>query len=498
MPPLSSTRPYLFVLTELFKFTLHFIWHRKRTHAAGSGFHANFGEILCCTPFCPQCWVRDRMIHPLLLGATFTRRGIHVCARQTRMQAQRRSRAAQLKSPKRRMAVVTDTRATARKPFYTRRPFLATVSVGIAAVMTNEYARYDYKSLSDRGLSTEYNPSELASFWWDHKAVVLTRAYSIGSALLPFIVRQWWAWRQDAGKEETASPEATAARHERHSAAAIELRQILTKLGPTFIKFGQMLSSRPDLLPSVVLTELRKLCDSVPAYSTAEALKLIEQELGHPVVDLFDDLGPGTRPIAAASLGQVYRCRLRETGQTVALKVQRPDMLRSVTRDMFLIRQYFLCVEAAKGFMMRHFPSILAPRKQFDVPLFDAFASASLRELDYLHEGEHQEYFARELGSRMGDAVYVPKVYWQATSNKVLCTEWIDGTPLAKSSPAEIKRLVPVGVECFLVQLLELGFFHADPHAGNLFVENEVSIDSVSGKPRLVLIDFGLVASIET
>merc|ERR1740138_50516 len=146
---------------------------------------------------------------------------------------------------------------------------------------------------------------------------------------------------------------------------------------------------------------------------------------------------------------------------------------------------------------MTHFSTWMAPRRQFDLELFDTFAKATLHELDYILEAQSQEYFAREMETRMQGQVYIPRVHWDATSKKVLCSEWIEGKPLAQASPQEIQRLVPVGVECFLVQLLELGRFHSDPHPGNLIVESEASLKSKSDKPRLVLIDFGLVATLE-
>ena len=124
----------------------------------------------------------------------------------------------------------------------------------------------------------------------------------------------------------------------RQAERARELRVLLTALGPTFIKFGQMLSIRPDVIPPAAVYELQKLCDAVPSYPTAEALALIEAELGRPAAELFDGLDASSTPIAAASLGQVYRCRLRASGAEIALKVQRPDMIRSVSLDLWLLR----------------------------------------------------------------------------------------------------------------------------------------------------------------
>ena len=130
---------------------------------------------------------------------------------------------------------------------------------------------------------------------------------------------------------------------------------------------------------------------------------------------------------------------------------------------------------------------ILAPRKNLDVSMLDDFARASYFELDYEHEARNQELFSEKLKQHGVKNVRVPKVYRQGTSRRVLTTEWINGIQLAKSSPAVIKELVPVGVECFLVQLLDMGFFHGDPHPGNLLVDEQ---------GKLTIIDFGLCAEV--
>ena len=219
---------------------------------------------------------------------------------------------------------------------------LATVS-GFAV---HRYALHDLATLTDEGLSTDYDSAALEAFWTQHKAVAAQRLVSIALAILPFALKLVWTAKINPPSAGDESAEKTVSRQ---TAAAREFRQILTNLGPTFIKFGQMLSIRPDILPTPVLAELQKLCDSVPPYSTTDALRLIETELQRPVEEVFLDLGPGTLPIAAASLGQVYRCRLRSTGETVAVKVQRPDMLRSVTLDLFLIRRYAIGLKARQA-----------------------------------------------------------------------------------------------------------------------------------------------------
>ena len=185
----------------------------------------------------------------------------------------------------------------------------------------------------------------------------------------------------------------------------------------------------------------------------------------------------------------------------VAVKVQRPDMLQSVLLDIYIIRRLAQVVEKIKG--------VITSQRPYDVALVDTFATASLQELDYQQEAANQvslnlepaafilpfkqyylpsffqESFRNDLMSRLSGKVYVPKVY--KATRKVLVTEWIQGKKLADSEAEVIQRLTPVGVECFLIQLLETGNFHADPHPGNLLVTED---------GRLALIDFGLCAKV--
>ena len=154
------------------------------------------------------------------------------------------------------------------------------------------------------------------------------------------------------------------------------------------------MSIRPDILPSSVLAELQKLCDEVPSFPTAQALAVMKEELGDDVPErLFKGLSIVTRPVAAASLGQVYRVRLREGGgdRVVAVKIQRPDMRRSIMLDLFILRKIAGAVESVK--------KVLTNQRPFDVALLDAFATASLLELDYLHEASNQQKFIDELVS---------------------------------------------------------------------------------------------------
>jgi predicted unusual protein kinase regulating ubiquinone biosynthesis (AarF/ABC1/UbiB family) len=354
-------------------------------------------------------------------------------------------------------------------------------------------ADHEKKSLDDSKLPLVYDPFIIDLYWNERKSIVTCRLSEIILKSIPFLSRTISDWGIPLFFQYLTNSPSSLNQNQlemKQSAWGSMLRDLLVDLGPTFIKFGQMLSIRPDVLPPPVLLELQRLCDGVPPNSTAHAIQLIEKELGRPVSEIFQDLNCDSQPIAAASLGQVYKCKLIEktsTGQeiVVAVKVQRPDMLNTVSLDLFLLRKYMEHLEALKAILMDY--GLIAQRKQFDVNLIDAFASASYLELDYCHEATNQETFLKMIQKNAITRVYIPQVYRQHCSRRVLTTEWINGIQLARSSPEVIRDLVPVGVEFFLTQLLEDGLFHGDPHPGNLLV-NE--------KGQLVLLDFGLCQEI--
>ena len=246
--------------------------------------------------------------------------------------------------------------------------------------MYTRNARTDYGALSEHGLPLTYQPEQIKAFWSEHPSIALHRLAEIGAAAAPFCARLLRD-RLTGGEE---------GRDARHALRARELRELLVALGPTFIKFGQMLSIRPDVIPPAALAELQKLCDAVPSYPTAQALALVRSELGRDPAEVFGDLDADSTPIAAASLGQVYRCRLLASGEQVALKVQRPDMLRAVSLDLYLLRGYCVAVESFKKNVLTGVFGA-ADRSSFDVRLLDTFAQASYRELDYVHEARGQD-----------------------------------------------------------------------------------------------------------
>ncbi|KAG2403232.1 Protein ACTIVITY OF BC1 COMPLEX KINASE 3 [Vigna angularis] len=268
---------------------------------------------------------------------------------------------------------------------------------------------------SSEFLPLVYDPASISAYWGKRPRAVATRIVQLLSVAGGFLSRIALDVINKKVKENEV-------------ARAIELREIVTSLGPAYIKLGQALSIRPDILSPVAMTELQKLCDKVPSFADDVAMALIEEELGQPWQNMYSELSSspiaaGSSPdnqylsffeIYAASLGQVYKGRLKENGDLVAVKVQRPFVLETVTIDLFIIRNL--------GLALRKFPQ----------------------------------------------------------------AKWIDGEKLSQSTESDVGELVNVGVICYLKQLLDTGFFHADPHPGNL-------IRTPDGK--LAILDFEVDAT---
>lgn len=255
---------------------------------------------------------------------------------------------------------------------------------------------------------------------------------------------------------------------------SVQLRKLLTDLGPTFIKVGQALSTRPDLVRKDYLEELTQLQDQLPPFPSEQAFARIESELGRPIAEIFAQISP--EPVAAASLGQVYKAQLH-SGEWVAVKVQRPHLREQLSLDLYLIRW-------ASTWLGPWLPLNLGSTL---TAVVDEFGRKLFEEIDYLHEGRNCERFAEYF--RDDPDVYVPRIFWAYSSRRVLTLEWIDGIKLTdveriRAANLEVKQLVRIGVVAALKQLLEYGFFHADPHPGNLFALAD---------GRLAYIDFGMM-----
>ncbi len=310
-----------------------------------------------------------------------------------------------------------------------------------------------------------YDPEAIAQYYARRPWIVIGRAISVAFLLGTFAIRLILdRWRDP--------------QHKNKPKRATELRDILTQLGPTFIKVGQALSTRPDLIHPDFLDELIKLQDQLPPFDTKTAFAIIERELDRPLPEIYKEISP--QPIAAASLGQVYRATLY-SGEAVAVKVQRPQLLPVVTRDLFLMRW-------AAGWLAPWLPLNLG----HDLSLIvDEFGSKLFEEIDYINEARNAERFATNF--RDDSTVKVPDIYWRYTSHRVLTLEWINGfkltdTDSAKAAGIDPNEIVKIGVVSGLRQLLEFGFFHADPHPGNLFAMAD---------GRMAYIDFGMMDQLE-
>ncbi|XP_062163211.1 uncharacterized protein LOC133870166 isoform X2 [Alnus glutinosa] len=278
---------------------------------------------------------------------------------------------------------------------------------------------------------------------------------------------------------------------------AIKFRETLIHLGPFYIKLGQALSTRPDILPTIYCQELAKLQDQIPPFPTHLAIKSIETQLGVPISQIFADISP--EPIAAASLGQVYKAHLH-SGELVAVKVQRPGMRLSLTLDAELFHMI--------GGQLKRFAKA---RKDLLVAV-NEMVRHMFDEIDYVREGKNAERFAslygchpcdNQIGRQQATAkktvkykkancVKVPKIYWDLTRTAVLTMEWVDGIKLTdeislKKACLNRRELIDQGLYCSLRQLLEVGFFHADPHPGNLVATHNGT---------LAYFDFGMMGDI--
>jgi predicted unusual protein kinase regulating ubiquinone biosynthesis (AarF/ABC1/UbiB family) len=309
-----------------------------------------------------------------------------------------------------------------------------------------------------------YDPERIRQQYQGQWFLVMQRWLAILLPFVSFVFSCWWDAKTDSARKNERS-------------RAIALREMLTNLGPAFIKIGQALSTRPDILTAVFLEELSKLQDQIPPFSNEVAYRFIEEELGVPYTKVYEELSP--QPIAAASLGQVYKGRLK-TGETVAVKVQRPDLAEQITLDVYIIRG--LASWTQKTFK-KNIRTDLAG-------ILDEFAGRLFEEMDYILEGKNSERFIALYGY-LPD-IYVPKIYWEFTNTRVLTMEWITGIKLNQpekilAQGIDANHLVDVGIQCSLRQLLEHGFFHADPHPGNLLA-------MPNGK--LAYLDFGMMSEI--
>lgn len=331
--------------------------------------------------------------------------------------------------------------------------------------MKQQQPRPSQSGLDVQGF-VHYDPDAIALYYRHRPWQVISRTIHVFWSFITFFFHlQWDKWQNQVEKNKLKR--------------AAELREILTRLGPTFIKVGQALSTRPDLIRKDFLVELIKLQDQLPPFDNEVAFSILEKELGLKVDEAYREISP--HPVAAASLGQVYRAVLH-TGEEVAVKVQRPGLRSVLSLDLYLMR-----------WGAQSFGRLLPLNLGHDLTLIiDEFGVKLFEEIDYIHEGHNAEKFAENFHN--DPEVKVPVIYWQYSDRHVLTLEWINGFKLTDTESIQAAGLDPneiirIGVTSGLRQLLEHGFFHADPHPGNLFA----TLDG-----RMAYIDFGMMDQLET
>lgn len=256
------------------------------------------------------------------------------------------------------------------------------------------------------------------------------------------------------------------------------IRLVLEELGPTFIKLGQMLSTRPDIVPTEFIEEFRKLQDEVIPFSGIHAREIIEKELGKSVDTLFSSFEEV--PLAAASIAQVHSASMK-SGDKVVIKVQRPGIRYTIRSDMEILSDLAHLIERRLPETSPHDP----------VGIVDEFNQWITKELDFLQEARNIDRFGHNF--KDDETIYVPKVYWNLTTSRVLTMEYIDGIRISdqvKLEKAGLDRrtIATNGAKAVLKQIFEHGFFHGDPHPGNLFI--------LKGNV-IAPLDFGLVGRLD-
>jgi len=309
-----------------------------------------------------------------------------------------------------------------------------------------------------------YDPEAIAAFYRKRPFQIIFRLISIFWTASGYVLGL--LWDKVTGRQKV-----------NEAKRAEGLRLMLTKLGPAYIKVGQALSTRPDLVSPAAMAEMVKLQDQIPAFSNEIAMRFIAEEIGQPPENVYEYLSPN--PIAAASLGQVYKGKLK-TGEDVAVKVQRPGLADQITKDIYIIR-------VLANWATNNIKQIRSDL----VSIVDEFGTRIFEEMDYNHEGENAERFNKLYGYL--PEILVPGIYEEYTGRRVLTMEWIDGIKLTELDELARRGIDPthvieVGVQCSLRQLLEHGFFHADPHPGNLLVTAE---------GKLAYLDFGMMCEVE-
>ncbi|MCX5961746.1 MAG: AarF/ABC1/UbiB kinase family protein [Cyanobacteria bacterium] len=321
-----------------------------------------------------------------------------------------------------------------------------------------------------------HSTSDDRSYRWNRENYSKQRRFvDIWSFVLRLSFERWRfnkAWSYPSGITDEAKAN-------RRRKIAVDVRETLLELGPTFIKVGQLFSTRADLFPSEFVDELSKLQDQVPAFSYDQVVSIVEADLGKPINVLYCHFAP--IPLAAASLGQVHRAQL-VTGEEVVVKVQRPGLKKLFAIDL----------EILKG-ITRYFQNHPDWGQGRDwMGIYDECCKILWEEIDYLNEGRNADLFRRNF--RDESWVKVPRVYWRYASPRTLTLEYLPGIKISHYEAIEAagldrKNIAKLSAQAYLQQILEGGFFHADPHPGNL---------AVSSEGGLIFYDFGMMGEVKS
>ncbi len=323
----------------------------------------------------------------------------------------------------------------------------------------------DFKDFIEASGLLEYDPVTISKIYRKNPQRLLKRLWQTLIPIFSYILSVFWDKITGALKNKQQA-----------RFRATQLTNLLVELGPAFVKAGQALSTRPDIIPVVLLEELSQLQDQLPGFDGDEAMELIEKDLSKEIDEIF--LKIDKNPISAASLGQVHKAILKN-GNTVAVKVQRPGLREQITLDLYIVRNIALWLKNNIGLIRSDL-----------VALIDELGKRVFEEMDYINEADNAEKF--RIMHEQNIKIAVPKIYQEFTSRRVLTMEWIDGTKLTnledvKKLGIDPDEMIEIGVQCSLEQLLEHGFFHADPHPGNLLALKD---------GRLCYLDFGMMSEV--
>ncbi len=310
-----------------------------------------------------------------------------------------------------------------------------------------------------------YDPEKISKIYQKHPKRLIKRLWQTLIPITLFLIVV--GWEKIIGLLKNT---------ERARKRAKEFTNLLVDLGPAFIKAGQALSTRPDVVPQLVLEELSQLQDQLPGFESELAIACIKEDLGKEYQEIYKSFE--LDPISAASLGQVHQAILNN-GDKVAVKIQRPGLREQITLDLYIVRNIAIWLKKYISFIRSDL-----------VALIDELGIRVFEEMDYINEANNAIKFDRL--HKDNEKITVPKIYSEFTSKRVLTMQWIDGIKLTnidgvKKLGIDPYEMIEIGVNCSLQQLLEHGFFHADPHPGNILALKD---------GRLCYLDFGMMSEV--